>query len=296
MKRTISLLIVLVLVLAMLAGCGKGGKGSSAAKDTTVMAMSFKVPNGWVTVERFTEKKTDGSLVEKDLKYNFEDESFIGYAFVSGRVLSELTDVSKLETVEKNGTTWYLITSGTTHAAFAQKDKDLYGIQYNAGNGDKENTKPLDDAIASVKFGKESKTDTDEIELSGIKYDTKKAGDVISYSIDREEDTKGNLKVFSVQWSFGKDDTTDYRFIIEYNKGAKIEDILDPDRTYEDDKVGGKDCKVRKDSSGNVIEYIVQNGKDVYCIMNNGKSSWLGVTRTDESKEKFTEFVGSIKF
>ena len=294
MKNAISLIIVFVMILAMLTGCGGGSKSAPISKDNKVLAMSFKAPENWVTIERFADKKADGTLVEKDINFNFEDETSLGFAVMLGRKFSELTDTSKLDSLEKNGITWYFINSGAIHAAFAQYGDDIYGIQYQTEGDD---TKMLDDAIAGVSFGKETSTTTDGIELGSIKYDTSTGGKVCGTTVNRQEDTKGNLTQIAAMWAYGDDSSSpDYRFIIEYRKGAALEDVLNSSKEYTDEKIGGKDCKALKDSSEVIYEYDVQAGDDVYRVVNNGKSGWLGVTRTDESKEAFQKFVDNIKF
>ena len=115
--------------------------------------------------------------------------------------------------------------------------------------------------------------------------------------MNREEDAKGNLISISAMWKYGENaDSPDYRFTIYCNKDTKIEDYLDEDDDYTDEKVGGKDAKACADSSGAIYQYIIQNGKDVYEIYNSGKSGWLGVTRSDASKEAFKAFAESVKF
>ena len=292
MKRTISILLVIALALAMLSGCGSSG--TSIAKDLKVMGMSFKVPKGCTEMSRYVNAEADGSIIEKDILFEFEDGSNLGYAFMPDQDLSKLIDLSTLESTKVGGKTFYYYTSGNNYAAFVQVDDDLYGIKYYTT---KEDHSMLDDAIKAVKFSKEKKTVVDEIDLGKIKYDTKSGGTVIAVATTRTEDTKGNLTGFEVQWEYGeKEDTTDYRFIIEWYKNTSIDDLLDPEKEYSDEKVGGKDAKGRADSSGAVYDYFIQVGKDVYEIVNNGKSGWLGVTRTDASKEAFKKFVENIKF
>lgn len=294
MKRTISVLLVLILALSVLSGCGGGSRSGPIYKDNKVMAMSFKAPEGWVTVDRYSNKNADGSLIEKDISFTFEDDSKLSFAVIPGRVLSDITDTSTLETVKKGSVTFYLINSGTTHAAFAQQGSDLYGISFDTDGDD---TKLLDTAMDGVKFGSDTKTTTDDVELGSIKYDTKAGGDICGYTFSRSEDTKGNLVEFVAMWCYGTDaNSPDYRFIIDYYKDAEFDDVIDTSKSFVDEKIGGKDAKALKDSGGTIYEYDVQAGKDVYRIINNGKSGWLGVTRSDESKEAFVKFVENIKF
>ena len=56
------------------------------SQDKGVNQMSFTAPEAYKTVERYIEKYSDGKFAEKDITYNFEDESSICYACMFGIV------------------------------------------------------------------------------------------------------------------------------------------------------------------------------------------------------------------
>ena len=129
MKKKISLLI-LCLMLLSLAACG-GGAGKSEqpepeapmtiADDTSIYEMRITPPESYESVERYTDKSGDGAIVEKDINYVLADGSKISYGFMKDLTFADLTDVSKLETKEINGLTYYLIDKSLSLSAGSGK-------------------------------------------------------------------------------------------------------------------------------------------------------------------------------
>ena len=133
-KAVISAVLALILILS-LAACGGGGSnGKSIAKDDHVMALKFTAPESYESVERYSEKKVSGELIEKDITFATEDGSKLVFACMPGRKLSELADTSSWEVINKGGQDYYMYSSGGSLMAFAQVGDDMYAISIDGGN------------------------------------------------------------------------------------------------------------------------------------------------------------------
>ena len=304
MKRTISVLLVLVMLALTLTACDSPFKPEPSptpkpviADDNALPGATFTAPAGFVKVNRTIDVQADGRVIEKDLTFYYDEDGkeYISFAYgYSDTVkIEDELDIDEMEKIEQGGLTFYARTRNGALEAFAQKDNDIYGVQYYRDGDAREK---FDEAIKTVTFGEVDYIKANEEGLGVISYKLDEKANVASTSSSQTEKIDGTLIEKSMAWRVGKDnDNLDYRFLIRYDKDAKLEDILDDSTEYEDGKLGELDAKIRM-SDEKPISYFVQYGVDVYEIKNLGVSSGWFVNRSDESHEAFAAFIKSITF
>jgi hypothetical protein len=289
-KTIISAVLALILILS-LAACGGGGSnGKSIAKDDHVMALKFTAPESYESVERYSEKKVSGELIEKDITFATEDGSKLVFACMPGRKLSELADTSSWEVINKGGQDYYMYSSGGSLMAFAQVGDDMYAISIDGGREE------LEDVLDNVKFDGSKTTETDEPDLGKLKYDEKDCGNIYAYTVRRTEDPKGELISSYVQWSYGEDELTlDYRLAITLYKNKSFDELTaESGKTYIEKVYGNTTFGVPEDEDGVPTLVYLQVGSDTYRFANNGQPNWLWVTRTEESEAAFVKLLESV--
>lgn len=315
MKKLLALLLALLMVFALAACSGSdsdskkddGGSNSDEPDepevlyikdDTTLPGMTFTPPEGYIAVERTFDAPADGSTPEKNLKFYYDEDTTLNFAYSdkTGANLSEMLDLDTLESVDCDGVTFYFYEQSGESTALAQIDNVIYGVDY--VYTDKDRTR-LDDALKSIKFEETEPVmeNEDPDQLGDITYALDDNLNVVSTYSTQKETTDGELMEKSMTWRFGEDkDNVDFRFLIRLTKNAKLEDVLNSETTYVDEKVGDIDYKVRKDDDGASLEYITQHGDDVYEIKNLGVYTGWSTRRTDESKTAFSAFFTTISF
>ena len=297
MKKIVLLFLSVMMALCLCACSGKGGSGGGSGKvkkvvdDTSVMGMSFTCPDNYESVERYSELDKTGKLIEKDITYNLPDEKVLGYAFSSGVDLASMLDLSTLDSVEQGGQTCYFYPYGDNTYVFIPVGEDLYAVEY---TGDIEELKEF---MKSISFTDAKDTITDDTELGDIAYQFEDEDKVCSHSVRVVENKSGEIERKNVQYYFGEDDDNlEYRIYFCLHKNAKIEELTDPDKTYEEREINGITYTAHiSDSYDKPYNYYTQHGNDVYQIANNGTSGWF-VNRSDESFEALEAILNTVSF
>ncbi len=312
MKKTLIVLLALFMVLALAACSGDKSDALGEAEptdapelhikdDTSLPGMRFTPQEGFNSVQRTLDKNADGSLVEKNLKYFYDHDVTMNFAYAEAKdqKLADLLKLDELESVDCGGVTFYIQESGDTLMAFAQDGDRIYGIEYVREQGSKDR-EALDNALKNLVFeDDETVTDHADPEVLGeITYQMDSSLTLASSYSDLTESADGDLQKKSYTWRFGKDnDNIDFRFLIRYDKDTKLEDALSKEVTYKDGKIGDLSCKIRNEkNSGKPIEYYIQNGKDVYEIKNLGSSNGWYSSHSDESHAAFEALIKTIAF
>ena len=311
-------LVLFLIILLCLVGCGSAGgnnsggnsgggqqnnqpKGndlSDVTKDTSLMKLKFEIPENYTEVERFSEvMASDGSAIEKDLSYAFEDGSAIGYAYTYGTVLADLTDTSSWEQVEIDGKPFLYYASGNDYMLFYQDDKVLYGIDYKSEAEDAKDK--LLEYAKSVKLTDSKDLYLDDTSIEGVSYDVDKNLNLVSTAVtlSKDNDATGNYSMKSVTLKFGEsDDKLDFRFVVRVYKDTTLDEVLSENKDYGDAEINGISYKTLNDED-KIYVYLTQQGSNVYEFRNNGSnnSGWF-VSRSEESYENFNNLMNSIKF
>ena len=303
MKKTISLLIVCLMLLS-LAACG-GGAGKTEqpepeapmtiADDTSIYEMRITPPESYESVERYTDKSSDGAIVEKDINYNLTDGSKISYGCMKGQILAELTDISKLESKEINGITYYFLDKSGDYCAFAQKENDLYAVQYTPVEGGDGSL--LDELIAGVRYEESEEPVVDDVDLFDIQFTVDEALPMAGTSVNVTATPAGDITRKSVMWKYGEDPSDlDFRFTVIVCRNATLESVLDAEKEFETKTVGELEYTVLKTEDDAPYDYFIRHGEDVYEIRNSGSYSGWSVTRSEESVAAFEAFINSVSF
>ena len=308
MKKILAAYMSALAILSLTA-CSSAGQSSAdsqqsaqaqpttaavVSQDKGVNQMSFTAPEAYKTVERYIEKYSDGKLAEKDITYNFEDESSICYACMFGITLADEIPLEKTTAAEYNGVSYQMYETGKNECAFLQKDADAYAVRYKfADSIDKEK---FDKVMANVKFTENADLTENNIEFDGIQYILDSTLNVYCTTSTLKETPDGTAVEKRLSWKFGKDkDNEDFAFLIAEYKNTTVEQQLKKDKKYEQKQVGNITYTVRADSDGKPYEYYTQHGSDVYLIRNNGKSGFV-TTRSDKSVEAFEKLLSTISF
>ena len=317
MKKLIAFTVVFLMLLS-LAACGAGGNGDNGpqkaktvADDRSICEMRITAPEGFTSMERYTDVKGDGSLIEKDLVFTLADGSEYSFGVMRGQILSELTDVSGLATKEVNGVSYYVIERSSASYAFAQRENDLYAVQYTPAE-EPESTEEtdstdeteaaaqsagLDDMLAAITYTDFEEPEVDDSELFDLSVSLEGLN-TNGYSVNVTATPDGEITEKSVSWKFGEDaERPDYRIYTRIFRGKTVEDVLKENKEYEKKTVGELEYTVLVDTGEDMpYEYYVQHGEDVYEIRNNGDTSGLFVKRTEESFEAFEKILNSVTF
>lgn len=315
MKKILALLLALTLILTLAAcsGSSSGTDGASSGEaektaelsksikdDSSVPGMSFTPPEGYTFAERTFDRTSDGTLTEKNLKFYYDNDTTVNFAYGSanGKQLSELITLDGLETYDADGVTFYFYEEGSSLMALSQINDILYGIEYARAEGS-EDRELLDKALESVKFEDVDSVmeNADEDVMGDISYQLDPTLTIASTYSDDKQNLEGETVRKSKTWRFGKDkDNLDFRFLIRYIKGGKVEDELPSGGNFGEETVGEFTYTVRLDDDSNAYEYYLQRGDDVYVLKNLGASNGWSTTRSDESKTAFKALVESVSF
>ena len=296
MKKIVLLLISLAMVFGLCACSGGSsdgsGKSGKVADDTSVMGMGFALPENYETVERYCEFDREGNLIEKDITYTLTDGKTLGYAYTPNSDLSELIDFSSMDSVEQGGKTCYFYPNGDDTYVFIPADTDFYAIPY---TGPAEELKEI---IKSLSFTDAKETVTDDTGLGTLSYSFENEDNIYSRSVRvSERKASGTIETKSVQYYFGEnEDSQEYRIFLRQYRNRKIEDILDPERNYEEREINGISYTAHiSDNYDKPYNYYTQQGNDVYQLANNGTSG-LFTSRSEESFAAFEAFLNTVSF
>ena len=294
MKKIVLLFLSVMMAFCLCACSGKGvsaGKAKKIVDDTSVMAMSFTCPDAYESVERYSELDKTGKLIEKDITYNLPEGKILGYAYSSSVDVASLMDLSSLESLEQGGQTCYFYPYGDDTYVFVPVGEDLYAIDY---TGDIEELKEI---VKSISFTNVQDTITDDTELGDISFTFEDEDKVYAHAVRVLENKAGEIERKSVQYYFGEDDSNqEYRIFFSLHKNAKIEDLIDPDRTYEERTINGTTYTAHiSDNYDKPYNYYTQHGNDVYQIVNNGTGGWF-VDRSEESFEALEAILNTVSF
>ncbi len=317
MKKIIAFTVVF-LMLFSLAACGAGGNGGNepqkaktVADDRSICEMRITAPEGFTSMERYTDVKGDGSLIEKDLVFTLADGSEYSFGVMRGQILSELTDISGLDTKEVGGVSYYVIERSDGAYAFAQRENDLYAVHYTAPE-EPESTEEaesadeteaaapgagLDDVLAAITYAEMEEPEVDDSAL----YDLSVSLEELSpngYSVNVTATPDGEITEKSVSWKFGENaETPDFRIYTRIFRGKTLESVLKENKEYEKKTVGELEYTVLVDTNEETpYEYYIQHGEDVYELRNNGDTSGWFVDRTEESFAAFEKVLNSVTF
>ena len=302
MKKLIKTVLFVLLTL-MLVACsgggsngGNGGGGKKTMANDDVMALHLaSAPSEFVSVERYSEVADDGSIIEKDLVFNLNDEESVTIGFMPGQHLADLTNVDNLEQYEVNGFTVYRYNSGNDVMGFIQHGDDLYVVDMTMSEAD--DGSKLKELMNGVSFTDATTTVLDEPVIDELNYKLDDDHKVIATSVRLTEDPEGNLLEKYVLWHYGTDEKEDFSLSIRVNKNKNIEEYLKEDSTYEDVEINGITYKALISSSEDPSYlYYTQHNDDAYTVRNNGDTSGWFASRSAESYACFDKFINSISF
>ncbi|MBR0303187.1 MAG: hypothetical protein IJQ80_05005 [Clostridia bacterium] len=324
MKKILALLLVLMMVLS-LAACGESaektdkkdgaatadttddtGAGESEADenrvidDTSVMAMSFGVPGEFESVQRYIEQTVDGEISEKDIIFNFSEDSSLTYAYGMGMSLDDVLEAMSMDKESADtklcgDTVMYLKTNGTSYYAFGEYGGKLYAVSY---SGDDEDAEALfNSSLDGVTFSSASETKMNDTVFEDITYDAGADDAICGYRSTVEEDREGELIMKNIGWYYGENkDDPDYRFGITCYKNTTVEDEIGENEDTEETEIGGVTYTYIVPDDEKPYDYYTQYGDDVYEIRNNGAFNGLFTTRSDESATAFEAFLETVSF
>ena len=303
-------LVVLVMMVTLLTLCGCSGSNGSTtpessesevrtlADDTTMGRMVVTVPENYVELERYIEEDGNGKIIEKNLNYSFTEDSGISYACMPDQDLVEMlgSNLDKLEKIESNGNTIYTYISGSDCLALVQVGEDIYGLEYLLTED--QDAEVFNKAVSEMSF-KDEKTELlkNDMDLYDISYELDPALNVYCMTSSYVEDPSGKPLEKTIIWKFGEsDDNMDFRFMIRVYKDSTIDEVKDPDKTYEEQTVNGITYTALTNDDGAPYEYYTQHGNDVYEIRNNGSYSGWFTDRSEDSEKAFEAFLNTISF
>ena len=322
MKKTISLILALLLVIGLAACAGKTKDDSDAAKQsadesasegetdaekapesaaetypTAIGALRYDLPQNIESAERIVEQTADGEVTQFTLSFTLSDKSVVGYACAKGLDLASRGSLESLETAEVNGRTYYLVKNSGEIYGYTQYGEDVYAIECAADS--EENTRALlDTTIAALRYEDETKLVPADLDLFDITYTVDKTLQLAGYNINIVTDKDGNVKEKTVMWKYGEDlSDPDFRLKICVYRNDTLENVTDEDSQYEEKTVGDITYTILHVDEYTVpYDYLVQHGDDVYEIRNSGHYTGWSTTRSTESEDAFTAFVESVRF
>ena len=131
---------------------------------------------------------------------------------------------------------------------------------------------------------------------AGVRWEAPDDWTLASTVTSREEAPDGTLISERITLEFGETrDDLDWRFTIRVHRDTQLEDVLDADKTYETQEIGGVTYTVYA-PYGDPYDCYVQRGDDVWQISNSGVSNGLFYSRSDESSEAFVRFLPTVQF
>lgn len=318
MKRLLAILICILLILCA-SGCSSGedqsaGSGSSAAAndvapapkvadDTSVLGMSFTPPAGYSTVTRFVESRTDGSFSEKDIFYNYDEDTEIRFAAVKGYKVEDVMKTEGKETMQAGGATFYLQTSDSSSMAFAEYDGALYGIRY--AKSETAVCPTFEEVMQGISFAAAADTllNEDEESIGAIRYTLDSTKPIAGRASAVTEKPDGTPAEKYCIWRFGEDaEKVDYSLMIELVKDATVEEETKEYLEKTSYTIGSKELNglsfttVTKGDEDAPYAYYVQHGGDVYRVSNSGSNNGLWTTRSEESVTAFEALLNTISF
>ncbi len=293
MKKTASLFLTVLLMLALTACGGGSGKNSSYAKLTDYGALHYDLPEGIVEAEVYIEKNGE-SVFESNLIFVLDNDEKVTLACSPGTILEDEIPVDQFDTVTINGIDFYSYTSENEHMLFLQKGEDLYGVDISA-SGDESTL--YDDFTKGIKLTDKTSFPAASDDLGGIKYEFGDSLNVCSTISRTAQSAEGKMIRNTSTWIFGKSaDEADFRFSIALYKDTDTESMKSEDRTYSEAEINGNTFVVQENNGDEPFYYMLQHGDDVYVIRNLGISNGWWVSRSDESIAAFGEFLKTISF
>ena len=321
MKKALCILVTALLLLS-LAACGasgvkpsdtNGGEATAVTSDTetppepeapdviddtSVNAMSFKAPEGFVSVKRTFDKTTDGTITAKNVEYTFADGSILEFAYslAQGEQLSDHIPADT-ETKDYGGKTFYVIPKSGDIIAAVQEGEEIYGVSYEAAEEAVRET--FDGYMAGISFEEDAELTEIEPDIGNVTYsfdDSWNPVSVFTSEVERSDETTERCVYI---WRFGKDaKNLDFRFqISRYVNSTIAEQIKESDNT-EEKVINGITYTVvlPSDAADKPFKYFTQQGDDVYLISNNGVSDGWFTDRTEESEAAFEIFINGVSF
>ena len=320
MKRFTALLLAIILILS-LAACGEnnGGKDDpepapKVSDDVNVLGMSLAVPTGYKSVERSYDKLTDGSIVEKNLKYAFADGSVLNFAAsaapdydISEMILEQFGE-DMVDEREVSGHKFYVLTYESEIYGLCQTEELIYGLRYTFPDGDSPaeggevRTSPVfDEALSSLRFSDDMSAVENPEGLGAVSYTLNDDLNLVMIFDVLRESPDGAQESKSYAFSFGESkDNVTVKFLVRRDSGAKLEDVLaeislNDGGTLSEKKIGGLTYTTRADDTG-TYQYYIQRGEDVYVFMNLLAGSGWYASRSEESYKAFDKFMESVTF
>lgn len=316
MKKLLAILLAAVMLLALTA-CGSTGQdGSDAdadvpaateapapqtvAQDTSAMYMSFTPPVGFTSADRYIEKASDGSVIDKSFTYYFDDDSEVIIGYTKGKQVTDEVPQSYLddaEIIEYGGKSFSIVTSGSTIMGLCQDGDVVYGTGWSFA--DEIDRDAFDQLMNDISFTDNAETAENGDDLEAIRYTLDSSLNIVSVGNNLTETTDGEILKKSLTWSFGADaDNIDFRLVIRVYKNSTVEENLPDDYRTEETEINGVTYTAMylSDSEERPYQYFTQHGDDVYQIRNSGLSGSWTTTRSDESYEALEALMNTISF
>ena len=299
-------LILAVITAAAITGCtGTGNTTSTVPEETpesepaenavsyptAVNQMHFEAPESFENIVRFSEFKVDGTVIEKDVMFKSDDKDVIGYSYGSDMDISEVLGLDGIEQEEIAGKTVYFYEASGYSLGFVTEGNEVYSVDSEVSM---ENVKK---AFETIRFTDEKDTWEDDTDLGKIKYSFDDSLNLLDTSIKVTEDTEGNLIKKAVNYTFGPDyDNLACIFQFMWFKNVKVEDVLNPERTYTDTEINGIKYSSYGSEGNPPFVYYTQQGDDVYMIQNVGISNGWSTRRSDESYQLLETLLNTVVF
>lgn len=303
MKKTIAILaaaLAVFVALAMVAcsgggsgsGSGSGGKQKTIAEDNSVMQMSFTMPEGTEQIDINIAYNALGTATEKDVYYTLPDDKEVAFAWMANQPITDLFDPETTDSIDLAGQTAYYMTVSGMYVACVQIGQDLYAITYDGF----ESQEDIDAVLAGITFTDATDTQLYDRDIAGIGYSVDPAWGIQSCNVTVSGDAQGALEYKTVQWYFGEGDSVDFRFIVRCYYNTTLDAVLGEDADTEEVEIGGYTYTAVTASDEEPYSYYIQQGDNVYLIRNNGRTSLIWTTRSDESRAAFRQFLGTVTF
>ena len=307
MKKLFTILLLTMLMLNMAACSGSGNSGSgepsaseepaapvTIADDLDVMAMHFTRPESYSEVSRTSILDRDNGLHEKDIIYTLEDGTEITFAYTPNEQLSDYIDLDTLETLEADGQTGYIYGYSGGKLVFFQLNGDLYAVDISPYD---EGSDLLEKTAEGITFTDKNDTLVDDMTIDHIRYTTVNEEDICGYVITAAEDSDGEPTEKSLALYYGTDvDDPEYRLAVRRYVGRTLDNILLADNEYGTAEVNDIEYTTYSGSEEEPYVYYYAFGDDVFVLRNNGKSGFLGATRSEESFQALKALVESASF
>lgn len=334
MKKALALLLCLLLLAGVFAGCAKSGTSDTAGNET---AEGNGVPEGGDAAEPETEPATEPATeapTEPPAPPTLADDTNVmGMRFTAPEAyatVERLINRSPDGTLNETDVTYYfddetsisyayihgygldVIVDVETADSVTCDGKPFYLMRQSgtvyafaaASDGlyavsveltEGEDETCFDRAMESICFGGEESV-PDAAVLEDIQWTIPAEWTLAATLSTREEKPDGTLVSDRCTFSFGEDLLDpEWRFTIAAYRGERLEDRLASEKTYDEQEINGVVYQVYA-PYGDPYDYYTQQGDDVWRISNAGVSNGLFYDRSDESVEAFASFIASIRF